>query len=390
MKNSIIISESYNVGPTGIVVKNLVDGFIQNKYIPLIVTYSFKEDGLNRANLSLTKKTPKNRFLTGDQIYKAKMILFRSLIDLVYSEKDIKTVKNSFRLKFQTNTLEFVLVIMSGAIPIRLLRLGYKLAKLYEIPFIVHATDPLPSPVPWGEKSIYRKAVLKAIKPFYSKADLISATNPLMLDYQLNALKLQYKKSFVLYNPTGVFKEFNSLAIKKNTFLYLGSLYGKRNPEVLIDMFIILLDTIADAKLIFVGSAISLSDYSIPRDKLKNFKVVGWTDNPEKHIEEAEILLDYNANIENDVFIASKLTKYVGYNRKILALSGKHSAPEDFIENQENIGIWNASFLKKDFVQKSIQALNTDISDWSKRAKFCKSKNADIQIKEFVELVNKN
>jgi glycosyltransferase involved in cell wall biosynthesis len=279
---------------------------------------------------------------------------------------------------------------MSGAIPIRLLRLGYKLAKLYEIPFIVHATDPLPSPVPWGEKSIYRKAVLKAIKPFYSKADLISATNPLMLDYQLNALKLQYKKSFVLYNPTGVFKEFNSLAIKKNTFLYLGSLYGKRNPEVLIDMFIILLDTIADAKLIFVGSAISLSDYSIPRDKLKNFKVVGWTDNPEKHIEEAEILLDYNANIENDVFIASKLTKYVGYNRKILALSGKHSAPEDFIENQENIGIWNASFLKKDFVQKSIQALNTDISDWSKRAKFCKSKNADIQIKEFVELVNKN
>jgi glycosyltransferase involved in cell wall biosynthesis len=179
----------------------------------------------------------------------------------------------------------------------------------------------------------------------------------------------------------------NELNIKKNTFLYLGSLYGKRDPKLLIDLFLTLIDIIADAKLIFVGSSISLSNYSIPADKLNNFEVIEWTDEPEKYIEEAEVLLDYNANIEEDVFLSSKLTKYIGFNRKVLVLSGKNSAPQIFLNNKANLGIWNVGFSNNVFVQKAIEVMNSDILDWSKRAEFCKSKNAPIQIKNLIESV---
>jgi hypothetical protein len=152
-------------------------------------------------------------------------------------------------------------------------------------------------------------------------------------------------------------------------------------------MFLALLDIVIDARLIFVGSSINLSDYSIPENKYNNFKVVDWTDIPEKYIEESDILLDYNANIENDVFISSKLTKYIGYNRKILVLSGDNSAPKQFIADQHNLGIWNSGFSTDDFVCKALEALQTDFSKWNKRIEFCKSKNASVQIRELIDLV---
>jgi hypothetical protein len=210
-----------------------------------------------------------------------------------------------------------------------------------------------------------------------------------MLDYQLNELKLLDKKNFVLYNPTGIYKELNNRYIKKNTFLYLGSLYGKRDPETLIIMFLDLLEVVSDAKLIFVGSSIILADYLIPEEKLKNFEVVDWTDSPEKYIEEAEILLDYNANIDNDVFLSSKLTKYLAYNRKVLILSGINSAPEQFSFSKENSGIWNVTFSKSNFIETAIIALNRDIFDWSDRIEFCRTKSAVIQIKELIGLISK-
>jgi glycosyltransferase involved in cell wall biosynthesis len=387
MKNCIIISESYNFGATGIVVKDIIKGFVVNKYTPLLVTYNFKEDGLNINRVTLTKTSSGNKFLNEDQNYKAKIILFKSFTNFFYTKSDVQTVQNNFKVNLKTSLPKFILVIVSGGIPIRLLRLAYNLSKFYKIPFIIHSTDPLPSPIDWGEKKIYRTAVLKAIEPFYRQADLISASNPLMLSYQLSELNLQTRKSFVLYCPTGVFRELNDLFIKKNTFLYLGSLYGKRDPKTLVDMFLNLLNTIVDARLIFVGSSINLSDYSIPKNKLNNFETVKWTDNPEKYIEESEILLDYNADIENDVFIASKLIKYIGYSRKILVLSAKNSAPEQFIANQQNIGIWNASFSNNDFIEKAVKAMNTKILDWSKRQEFCNSKNAHPLVEKLIDKI---
>ena len=389
MKNCIIISNSYNVGATGTVVKDIANGFIKNNHKPLLITHNIKKGETQLVNLLLIKKTKKKFFLSPEQIDKVKIILFRPLIKLSSTIKDLQIVKKFINVQSTENPPIFILVIVSGEVNIRFLRLGHKLAKLYKIPFILHNIDPLPSPPGWGEKNIYRRAVKKAITPYYEKANFITASNPQMLTYQLNELKFENKKNFVLYNPTGIFKELSKLKIRKNTFLYLGSLYGKRDAKTLINEFLTLLDVVLDAKLILVGSAIDLSNHEIPTEKIKNFEVVGWSDNPEKYIEAAEILLDYNANINEDVFLSSKLTKYISYNRKVLILSAGKSAPEQFIANKENLGIWNTTFSENNFVQNATDSLNTEISNWSERSKFCKSINSDIQVAKFIDFLSK-
>jgi glycosyltransferase involved in cell wall biosynthesis len=329
--------------------------------------------------LILSKKRTNNFFLSADQIDKLKFILFKSYHDKHHISSDLKTVKKWFQNK-NVKKPSFIFVISSGVVPLRLIRLGYKLSQDYEVPFILHSTDPLPSPRQWGEKQLYRKAVLRAIKHFYKKANLICASNPIMLNYQLEELGLQNKKSMVIYNPIENWKELDTSKIKKNSFLYLGSIYGKRNPQFLIDGFISFLDSVCDAKLIFVGSNINLENYNIPNDKKSNFGIVPWTDQVDNFIAEAEVLIDFNANIEEDVYLSSKLSKYLSYNRKIFCVCAENSAPDLFISSDLNFTTFKTIYSKSSFEKDLLNTLIHKGQDWESRKDFIKTYSIQNQI----------
>ncbi len=57
-------------------------------------------------------------------------------------------------------------------------------------------------------------------------------------------------------------------------------------------------------------------------------------------------MLDLNSNTEGDVFISSKLMKYLGYNKPILVIGHKESASYDF--SSKFSGVYFASNTQKD------------------------------------------
>lgn len=388
MKKCIIITEKFNFGPTGIVVKQIADGFYKNHVIPLIIAFDINDKSIDHSYLEIPGKNFFWHSKYSTQIEKFRLILSKNCKDYFYYVKDLRCSIDFCMQKHEDDKLQFVMVVSSGNIPIRLMRLGQKLSKKFNIPYLLHATDPLPSPKEWGEKEIYRKAVIKAISPFYKKADLISASNPVMLDYQLKSLGLIQKKSFVLYNPLSEWKELDEKKIVKNSFLYLGSVYGKRDPHVLIKTFLSLLEKVPDARLVFVGSRINLGNFEIPPKSRSNFVSIDWTEDVEKYIQEAEVLIDYNANIQGDVFLSSKLSKYIGYNRKILVICTKSSAPAFCFRNEENINITLSLYDQESIVEKCCQLLNLKPIEWEYRKRLVKNLQTENIINDLIQKLN--
>lgn len=385
MQHCLVISDQFNIGPTGTVVATLVEGLSANGYNASVATFKMNanQNHLNHVLLKRDKRFSSSSYSA--QIYKLRMILFKSYLDRKFLRSDCSAITKQIAAGDQSTHFSFIMVICSGEANIRFLRLASSLAHTFKIPLVVHATDPIPSPEAWGEKPVYRKAVLAAIKPFYKNAKIISASNPVMLDYQLKALGIEYKENIVMNNPIESWNPLDSQKIVKNTFLYVGSLYGKRNPKVLIDSFLVLIKKVPDARLTFLGTAINLADYAIPEAYEKHFVVIGYTDNVDHYIAETEVLIDYNANIKEDVFISSKLSKYLSYNRKIILLCAENSAPDHFITLPSELGVWKCVFSKDQFSIIAQEALAVEQCDWTTRITFgsnFKAKNETLKIIE--------
>ncbi|WP_133159985.1 hypothetical protein [Cloacibacterium normanense] len=388
MKNCIIISDSFNSDATGLVVKNLIQGITENQYYPNLITFPVKklDDKINLITI------PKNNTLSPNlspKVDKLKMIIFKSLLDYSKGKNDLKMIKDWIASKVEIENTKFVLVISSGNVSVRLLRIGKKISETYNLPYIIHSTDPIPSPKPWGDKEIFRSALFSAIKPFYKMANLVGSSNTVMLEYQLSYMPTIKGKSFVLYNPVSQWQELEENRIERGTFLYLGSIYGKRDPSFLISQFLILIEKYNFVKLKFVGSDIDILKYNIPKHRIKNFEVISWTDNVEKYIASSEVLLDLNANIEKDVFLSSKLSKYLSYNRKILVMCAKESAPAILINDNPNIGVWKFQYNLDNFIDLSSEILNTNFSNWIYRKKLCFDFSAKNQTSHLIERIKK-
>lgn len=385
MQHCLVITDQFNIGPTGTVVANLVEGLAANGCNASVVAFKINpnQNHLNHVLLKQDKRFSNSSYSA--QIYKLRMILFKSYLDRKFLRSDCSAITKQISTDNKSTHFNFIMVICSGDANIRFLRLASCIAHTFKIPLVVHATDPIPSPEAWGEKRVYRKAVLAAIKPFYKSADLVSASNPLMLNYQLKALGMEYKENIVMYNPIESWNSLDSQKLVKNTFLYLGSLYGKRNPKVLINSFLKLLEKVPDARLLFLGTAINLADYAIPKAYEKHFVVIGYTDNVDHYIAEAEVLIDYNANIINDVFISSKLSKYLSYNRKIIMLCAENSAPDLFIAQSSDLGVWKCLFSRDEFSQIAQEALRVEQFDWTTRVTFSSNLKAKYETLKIIE-----
>lgn len=262
---------------------------------------------------------------------------------------------------------ELVLVI-SSAYGFHVFELGYQISRKFNLPLAIHAVDPLPSTAGWGENQQLRKSIISIIRPYYKHAAIVSATNESMLNYQKNVIGEKYiKNSFVLPNPYIPLKNELTVPIEQKSFVYLGSVYGKRNIQQLIDAFTVFCDRHQDARLYFVGP-IDPGKATVPEHVADKIVLINWTDEPETFISKCAILIDIDAGIENDVFISSKLTNYLVADRVILSISPLNSPARKLMQHLHNTVVVTAD--SKPLILNALEeALNKsqNLVDFSER-----------------------
>lgn len=226
------------------------------------------------------------------------------------------------------------------------LYLGYFLKKNKQsIKWINYCVDAVPAPKGWGLSEGYSNGLIKMIRKFMAQADKIYFSNEVMLEYQLNILNGYFKgESGVLYTLPDIEPLFLPKKEKKEfVLLYTGGIYQARKvDQLLLAVERLVLEGI-NVKLNFVGTNPNSVDLSVISEEVRgNICFFGYTRDLLPFYEEADLLIDIDADIENDVFISSKFFNYLMVNRKILCITGKNSPVTKFIQNKE---INNVSFV---------------------------------------------
>ena len=355
--NILVIVQEIGDNAAGLVTENLLKGwFNSNNDIRVIcksnANKSFSTDAIVKVNEMIPQRSA----------------IGKILMILTTKEWSVRRWVKKAMVTYEKVFFEFkpqVVLAMSSAANFASFDLGYRISKKYHIPLALHAFDPIPSTIGWGENKYYRRAMASCVKPFYNHSTWISSTNQSMLNYQLDTVGIRDNKvTFVIENPSDQ-THYNLNETAKNfNFVYLGNLYNKRNPQILINAFSDYCIENPSAHLFFVGKVSSNLTINIPIDARNNIHFEDWTDSPQKYIEQASVLIDIDADLENDVFISSKLTNYLGINRLILCITPPNSPASQLLATIGNsvLGCNNEELLilkaLKDCESKSTSTLS--------------------------------
>lgn len=217
---------------------------------------------------------------------------------------------------------------------------GIKICKIYNKKLAVYTVDALPAPLGWLDYDSYYKGLQKMVYDNFSKADAFFSSNTQMLEYQLKTF-LPKKKLLtgVIYNPSfGEFIHLPRINENVNIFVYTGGIYGLRKPEYLLKGFEKLLNEFPESKLVFVGTqkASLLLNELLP-ETLSKIEIIPFQKDLSYYYNVATALIDLDADIEDDVFLSSKITNYLMMNRIIISETGSNSPSRNLFKDIESI-----------------------------------------------------
>jgi glycosyltransferase involved in cell wall biosynthesis len=218
---------------------------------------------------------------------------------------------------------------------------GKKIALKLGCKAAFYSVDAIPSPPGgWPESIVYARKVKRLISNYLSTADAFFSSNDQMLKYQLSTFfSTKNLITDVVYSPiNGKFKEFIVSKSNTNYFVYTGSIYGARNINYLLEGFKKLLELYPDSYIIFVGT-------SFPKSFLKNLnqilieriKIYPFTKELDMYYACATALIDIDADLENDVFLSSKIISYLTINRIIISETSNNSPSRNIFKNIDSI-----------------------------------------------------
>lgn len=226
----------------------------------------------------------------------------------------------------------------------------------------IHTVDPLPSVIGWGEKQIFRKAVVKTIQSAFDKASFFSANNPQMTDYQTKLMKFK-GHTFTMYSLSNIVQnsdvKLNQPTENKVVFTYAGSFYGKRTPDQLIYSFASILDNNPNLNyyLEFYGNhSININDFKLSEFSMSRISIHGYVKNIKEILSFSDILIDIDANIKDDVFMSGKIVEYLGFTKPILVISPENSPTNQLFNGKSHkcgvfISDYNIENLKNTIIK---------------------------------------
>lgn len=250
-------------------------------------------------------------------------LLGYKLTDYIWSNKVYGKLKKTTRKEKYDAVLSFVYGGNDSP-----LILGKRIADENKLPWGIYSVDAIPAPLSWSKNEKFRCKRISFLNKFISQADAYFASNPIMLEYELS-LFASFKgiSGYVLtpcdfdYTPCKESKTHTEIV-----FLYAGDLYGPRRVSSLLKGFELFSQSNKGSKLVFVGNN-APSHFNGFEHLLESGQVErhGFTKNIKDFYDRADVLIDLNADIENDVFLSSKVCNYLSYNKPIIAISEEGS-----------------------------------------------------------------
>jgi glycosyltransferase involved in cell wall biosynthesis len=327
----LVITE--NVGRTapGIVFERLIHGLSSFHQIDLLTAdYDPSVDLSNLSDTIIVRK-----YNMHPRVYKFLISLFNvNPYDYYWSLKALRKLKKrsnqDYDLVFSCTSYHHYASIVTGI----------KIANDYKSKFVIYAVDAIPAPEGWPENKYYYQGVLRMMSKYLSLADAFFSSNHLMLAYQLEKFTPKHRfLSDVVYNTGGLNSvEYPLITSTSNNFLYTGGIYGARKAEYLLQGFEKLLEEYPDSKLIFVGSHLLASTLlRVKPQTVDKIEIVPFTKDLTEYYRNATALIDIDADIENDVFLSSKMTNYIMINRMIISETGQNSPSRHLFKGIESI-----------------------------------------------------
>lgn len=321
-----------NVGRTarGIVFERLIHGLSSMHQIDVLAAEYDPSIDLSKVHKIIISK----RAYIHPRIHKFLISLFGiDIYDSFWSWKSIRLLK--FRKVIQYDiVLSFLSNYNYGAVIA-----GKRIAKKYKCKYAIHSLDAVPAPG-WPEDYGYYIGSKRFIAKYLSKADAFFTTNSQMLKYQLSTFR--HSKSLitdVIYTPS-IQKpiKFPNSKGETNYFVYTGGIYGARTDKYLLKGFEKLLEVYPDSYIFFVGYHYLPSSFqNLNQRTLERIKIFPFTKELDPYYSCATALIDIDADIENDVFLSSKIANYIMINRIIITETGENSPSRILFKDIDSI-----------------------------------------------------
>lgn len=356
----LLFTEFYKSQKNEILVFNYVEALKKQGNVIKVICCSTEIPSSEVLQLSMYfgfnyKKLISNRWYS--YFYKAYLILFqRSFTRYFFKNTFFSLNKSIIKEKFKP---DLVLQFTGGAYEEFLFDLSKRFSTEYQVPYFLHSFDPIPNIAEWGEKPVLRNATIKLLTPFINSANRVSAVSPRMAAYFGETYGLAPENIYTLYMPIE-YQKINQKKADRISFLYLGNIYGKRDPKQMFDALNKLMGENSKIELVLAGTKLNKEDLIPTYPNFKNgLKFIEWTDYPSELIKNCSVLIDLNADIPGDVFISSKLMQYLGFDKPILVIGNRDSASFDFSEKFN--GIFFSSNKQKDILKSISQILDSKL-----------------------------
>lgn len=254
-----------------------------------------------------------------------------------YYHTQMKWAKN-IQISLESGAYDVVVSLMSSTFYASIMAADLYAAKR-KVKHICYCVDAVPAPFPWEKDSKYSSAMKRCVKNYMQRVNVLCMTNQEMLTYELGIIANPCIKPVVLPNPPKELS-FKVLPIENitPTFVYAGKMYGVRNPDALLNGFKLFVKKYKNAKMIFVGSGqldVYIKKYYT--DILDNIEFISYTNDLTTIYQRCIAMVDVNANIDNDVFLSSKIISYLPYNRLIISESGNGSPVRSIFKYSQTI-----------------------------------------------------
>lgn len=246
-----------------------------------------------------------------------------------------------------------------------------------------YLVDAVPAPLGWSINDRLYRSTIKLIARLLSKVDLVASVNQEMLDYQKKLFVPKNGLESLVLLPSSGSEEVRIVEYKNDgihQFLYTGNIYGLRTSKYVIEAFSKLLNEIKNVRLCFVGTTGGEVETEIKKydeDVRKRIVVLPRTSDLLPYYKKATALIDIDAEIDNDVFLSSKMSSYLILNRPIICETGKNSPSRNLFKGIPSvIQCGHDAEELKVAMMKVIENYNSfDYSDRNKVLRMQSSKN---------------
>ena len=220
------------------------------------------------------------------------------------------------------------------------LHLGGKIARKVNLPWIIYSVDAIPAPLDWQPNDKLRNKLYRHLSKYITKANAFFSANPVMMQYEKNTFA-QFQGNFgVLLTPCDDQATYNQVAEHHSTitFLYAGCIYGPRRIDTLLTGFEKYHKKYPQSRLVFVGNLYN-TDFTGFEHLLNSGAIErhNFTTEISAFYKNADVLIDLNADIKNDVFLSSKVCNYLSYNKPILTISQDGSPVRAMFSGMDSI-----------------------------------------------------